>query len=449
MSESDKGLPFALSLTASRATEISLVGGKGANLARLKQAEFPVPEGFVVTTAAYSALLTESDIPDRIRALESLDPQDTEATAEAGGALRDAIQSLSLPSEVQTAIKDSVADTGVDKAYAARSSATAEDLPSASFAGQHETLLNVQGEEEVAEAVRTCMASLFTDRAITYRARNDIPHDQVSLAVVVQEMTHPDASGILFTADPTTGERSVAVIDAGFGLGEAQVGGAVTGDHVRIDKATGDILSYDIGDKRVAVQSIPGGGTETIELSAEQRSSRVLSDDQIRALASIAEDVEELFGTPQDIEWALVDGEIVLLQSRPITTLPEQAVASSSDWTVPDSNLAYARVGPAELLPDPLSPLFESLGGPIMTESSVEMAREFLGTDAFSRGTYAFTTVNGYAYYSVSLAPKFLLRILGRGLWRYQKSSVMSGHTGEKQFGPSTFRPWKYGRRRM
>lgn len=416
MSETSSSSPYVVWLRDSAARNPALVGGKAAHLAQLAQAELPVPNGFVVTTTAYHALVDGTDVPELIRTLDDLDPTDTSEITDAGAELRHTIQRLSIPEDIRAAIEDAYHAARPTKSFAVRSSATAEDLPETSFAGQHDTVLNVRDADSLVDAVRTCMASLFTDRAIVYRAHNGIPHDEVALAVVVQEMVEPDASGILFTADPTTGDRTVAVIDAGFGLGEAQVGGAVVSDHARIEKPTGEIQSYDVGDKRIAVQPRRGGGTDPVELPEERRTARVLTDEEVRTLASIGVDVEELLGSPQDIEWALVDGAVVLLQSRPITTLPEQEELPPTEWTVPDSTLAYARVGPAELLPNPLSPLFKSLGEPILTTSSVEMAREFLGSAVFSAETYGVTTINGYAYYYISLDPSVLLRIVCRGL---------------------------------
>lgn len=192
MSRESSTLPYVVQFEDPEARDIALVGGKAVNLARLVQAEFPVPGGFVVTSTAYHAVIDGTGISELVGRLADLDTDDTDAVAKAGAELRDRIQELSFPDEVRSAITDAYTVAGARKSYAARSSATAEDLPEASFAGQHETVLNVQGEDEILKAVRTCMASLFTDRAIVYRARNDIPHDEVTLAVVVQEMLDPD-----------------------------------------------------------------------------------------------------------------------------------------------------------------------------------------------------------------------------------------------------------------
>ncbi len=205
-----------------------------------------------------------------------------------------------------------------EQAYAVRSSATAEDLPAASFTGQQETFLNVRGTDAIVDRVRACMASLFTDRAITYRARNDVSHEEVAIAVVVQRMVSPDVSGILFTADPQTGNRHIASIEAGIGLGAALVSGEVTADTVPVEKRTGEILDYEVGDQQVAVRPTPNGGTETVELDS---TDRVLTDEQVRTLVELGEEIEALFEGLQDIEWCLEDGAFSIVQARPITSL--------------------------------------------------------------------------------------------------------------------------------
>ncbi|MDL5360474.1 PEP/pyruvate-binding domain-containing protein [Halalkalicoccus sp. NIPERK01] len=306
-----------------RATDRSLVGGKGANVARLVAAGLPVPPGFCVTTRVYERLIDDPAIRERIHDLSAIDPADTTALADAGAALRARVEGAEIPTEVRGAIETALDATasGSERAYAVRSSATAEDRPEASFAGQQETYLNVRGADEVVERVRDCMASLFTDRAIAYRARNGVPHEDVAIGVVVQRMVSPDVSGILFTADPTTGNRFVASIDAGRGLGEALVSGLAAGDEVRVDTRTGEILEYEVGDQRVAVRSLPEGGTETIELAPADRAERVLTDEQVRSLVGLGTRIEALFGCPQDVEWCLADGEFSVVQARPITSL--------------------------------------------------------------------------------------------------------------------------------
>ena len=314
---------YVVSFDDARATNRALVGGKGANLAQLVEADLPVPTGFCVTTAAYEELIDDPAIKDAIDELTGLDPSDTAAIADAGSALRARIQKRSVPEEIRDAIETALDEIKSDpeQTYAVRSSATAEDLPEASFAGQQETFLNVRDADEIIARVRACMASLFTDRAISYRATNDIPHEEVSLAVVVQRMVTSDVSGILFTADPQTGNRHIASIEAGIGLGEALVSGEVTADNVRVETRTGEVLNYEVEDQQSAVRPTPEGGTETVELDSTDRTSRVLTVKQIQTLVDLGKEIEALFESPQDVEWCLDEGELYIVQSRPITSL--------------------------------------------------------------------------------------------------------------------------------
>lgn len=341
------------------ATDRALVGGKGANLARLVGAGLPVPAGFCVTTAAYEALIDDPAIQEAIGELLKLDPTDTEAIADAGSTLRTRIQERSVPKPVRDAVEDALNEIASDseQAYAVRSSATAEDLPEASFAGQQETFLNVCGTDEIIDRVRDCMASLFTDRAIAYRARNDIFHEDVALAVVVQQMVAPDVSGILFTADPQTGNRHVTTIEAGIGLGEALVSGEATADSVRVDTQTGEILDYEVGDQQVAIRPSPKGGTETVELDADDRTTRVLSTDQIRTLVKIGEEIQALFEYPQDIEWCLEDGKFTVVQARPITSLFPVPSPEPTD----DNLHVYYSMGHGQAFAEAMPPLVRDI----------------------------------------------------------------------------------------
>jgi len=291
-----KSTKAIVSLEDAVARDFSLVGGKAVNLAKLISAGISVPEGFCVTTTVYHDLINDQKIIGLINELETIKLTETDQLNNLAAKIREQIQAKGLSTEVKQAIKN-LLDT--EELYALRSSATAEDLPTLSFAGQHDTVLNVSGIEAVTEAVLKCLASLFTDRAVAYRATNKIAHRKVSMAVVVQRMIKADASGVLFTADPTTGKRTVASIDAAFGLGEAIVSGKVTADNVRVDRKSGEILEY----------------------RAESRDSRVLSDQQVKALISHGEEIERLFGTPQDIEWSIAGEHFWILQARPITTL--------------------------------------------------------------------------------------------------------------------------------
>ncbi|MGH3976888.1 MAG: PEP/pyruvate-binding domain-containing protein, partial [Pseudonocardiaceae bacterium] len=287
---------------------LPVAGGKAANLGELIRAGFPVPPGFCITTAAYQQVAA---------AAFDLDAQDTGLIAEQA---RTAILTASIPTAIADAVDHAYRALGDDVPVAVRSSATAEDLPWASFAGQQDTYLNIVGVDALLDAVHRCWASLWTDRAVSYRTTNGIDHATVRLAVVVQQMIEPRVAGVLFTADPVTGHRAHTVIDASPGLGEAVVSGAVNPDHFVVD-AAGTVLERRLGDKRVVIRSLAGGGTEQVmrPAGAEQP---CLGDEQIRDLAALGQRVQEHYGAPQDIEWALDGaGSLWLTQARPITTL--------------------------------------------------------------------------------------------------------------------------------
>ena len=235
--------------------DLGLVGGKGANLGEMTRAGFPVPGGFCVTTDAFRAFLEGAgDTAALFARLAALNPEDTEAVRRAGDETRARLRTAPIPDAVSAVVEAAWRDAGADHSYAVRSSATAEDLPGASFAGQQDTYLNVRGREALLEKVRNCWVSLFTDRAISYRARNGFDHRRVLLSVVVQRMVFPEVSGILFTADPIDGRRQVVSIDAGFGLGEALVSGLVSAGLYKVDKRTGDLIEKKIARKTLAIR---------------------------------------------------------------------------------------------------------------------------------------------------------------------------------------------------
>jgi rifampicin phosphotransferase len=305
------------------AGDTPIVGGKGANLGALACAGVPVPPGFCVTTRAYELFVAQlPDADARFRELDTLDGADVDAARRGAEAMRAALDKLPMPDDVAAAVRESWRVLGADQPLAARSSATAEDLPGASFAGQQDTYLNVRGETALLDAVRRCWISLFTDRAVLYRARNGFGHRAVKLAVVVQKLIDPEVSGILFTADPVSGHRGIASIDAGFGLGEALVSGLIDADLYKVDRRSCRILLAQPGDKAVAIRSVPGGGTRQEPLADAQRSARALNDAQVLALVDVGERVERLYDSePQDIEWCIAGGKIFVVQARPITSL--------------------------------------------------------------------------------------------------------------------------------
>ncbi|MFJ4227104.1 PEP/pyruvate-binding domain-containing protein [Paenarthrobacter nicotinovorans] len=299
------------------------VGGKAANLGELASAGLPVPPGFCLTTEAYRRALSASGLDEVCEALKSTSTADLPGLNLLAGRARSLVLEAGLPSDVAAAVRSAYQGLGNEAPVAVRSSATAEDLPFASFAGQQDTYLNVVGVDSVLDAVGRCWASLWTDRAVTYRATNGIDHASAALAVVVQVMVDSVAAGVMFTANPVTGKRSEAVIDASPGLGEAVVSGAVNPDQYVVDLTNSAILKRTVGDRQVEIRSVPGGGTERRERArAETGIQPCLSDRQIRELAGLGRLVEEHYGAPQDTEWALdADGKLWLTQARPITTL--------------------------------------------------------------------------------------------------------------------------------
>jgi phosphohistidine swiveling domain-containing protein len=310
--------PLVLPLSAIDASLLPLVGGKAANLGELLRAGLPVPDGFCVTTAAYELASQQASLEQLLHELAMTQPGDTARLEHYAAAARAALLAVSIPTPIVEAIREAYRES---LPVAVRSSATAEDLPFASFAGQQETYLNVIGLEALLDAVRRCWASLWTDRAVSYRVSNHIDPLTVRLAVVVEHMVNAAVAGVLFTANPLTGRRHQAVIDANPGLGEAVVSGAVNPDHFVVNAASGEIVERRLGEKQVLIRALSGGGTERVE-SAEQSKLSSLTGEQIIALAKLGMQVETRFGTPQDIEWAIDDeGKLWLVQSRPITTL--------------------------------------------------------------------------------------------------------------------------------
>ena len=294
-------------------------GGKGMNLARLTRAGFAVPRGFIISTDAYREFVSVNRwLPAILSGVADLSADDASALERTSAQIRAAFSAGKIPEEVESAIRAAYANLQ-DIPVAVRSSATAEDLPDLSFAGQQDTYLNVIGVGQVLEAVIHCWSSLWTARAIGYRIRNGIDHKEAALAVIVQEMVQSEASGVLFTANPLTGLRSETVIDATLGLGEALVSGQVEPDHYVVDTINRRILTKTLGAKKISTRGKAGGGVETIEESAEAH--QALSDENILQLAEIGGQIQKEYGFPQDIEWALLENKIYVLQSRPITSL--------------------------------------------------------------------------------------------------------------------------------
>ncbi|MDR3541452.1 MAG: phosphoenolpyruvate synthase [Desulfosporosinus sp.] len=302
-------------------TKFAMVGGKGANLGELSRIEgIQVPEGFCVTTEAYKAIIENiKEFNSLLDQLSLLKTDNRKGISEISAKIRNVIEEIDIPEDIDQEITSSLAQLGNNNAYAVRSSATAEDLPTASFAGQQDTYLNIIGKEAILRHISKCWASLFTDRAVTYRIQNNFGHRKVQLSVVIQKMLFPEAAGILFTADPINSNRKVTSIDASFGLGEALVSGLVNPDIYKV--RDGIIVDKKISAKKMAIYALKEGGTEEKRIEDECQNKQTLSDEQILQLEQMGRKIEGYFGRPQDIEWCLYENKFFIVQSRPITTL--------------------------------------------------------------------------------------------------------------------------------
>ncbi|ELZ50525.1 phosphoenolpyruvate synthase [Halorubrum distributum JCM 9100] len=309
------------------ADDVGTVGGKAASLGELIGAGLPVPPGFAVTAGTYRTFIEEAGIDDELFDAVDVDPEDSAALREAEARAEELILDTPFPEEVREEILEqyrAMAEDGEEAFVAVRSSATAEDLPDSSFAGQQETFLNVR-EDDLLRRVKECWASLFTQRAIYYRQQRGFPHSEVDIAVVVQRMVDADKSGVMFTSHPSTGEPQVT-IEAAWGLGEAVVSGTVSPDNYVYDRERGEVDQVTVADKKVEmVKDEETGETVQLDVDEDRRNERVLSDADIGDLVELGELVEDHYGAPQDVEWAIYDGEIYMLQSRPITTIQEDA----------------------------------------------------------------------------------------------------------------------------
>src|SRR5436190_7543684 len=332
-------------------TQVAVAGGKGAHLGELSRIEgIRVPAGVCVTTDAFRRVLEDTpSIDDRLDRLSRLDPDDREAIRTRSAELRRTLEGIVIPDDLAAAITGALARLGERATYAVRSSATAEDLPAASFAGQQDTYLNVVGLAATLRHVSRCWASLFTERAVTYRLRHGLDHRKLHMAVVVQQMVFPQAAGVLFTADPVTSNRKVASVEAGFGLGEALVSGLVNADVYKV--RDGDIVATTVAAKQRAIYASPGGGTHEQPIAPAQQEQPALTDAQVVQLAQLGRRIEAHFGCPQDIEWCLADDGFQIVQSRPITTL----------FPIPDvgdgGNHVYVSVGHQQMMTDAMKPL--------------------------------------------------------------------------------------------
>ncbi|MEG9295656.1 phosphoenolpyruvate synthase [Mangrovibacillus sp. Mu-81] len=342
---------LALGFQEIEQNQLMIVGGKGLNLGELSKIEgIQVPDGFCVTTAGYQKAVAQNGtylaLLDR---LTLLSVEDRDQIADISKKIRKIIMEADIPSEVVKTVTHYLSRFGEEHAYAVRSSATAEDLPHASFAGQQDSYLNIIGKEAIMQHISRCWASLFTERAVIYRIKNGFDLRRVHISVIIQKMVFPQASGILFTADPITSNRKMLSIDAGFGLGEALVSGLVSADCYKVQE--GKIVDKRIVAKKVAVYGRKDGGTETKRISPDRQTAQTLTEQQILQLEQIGRQIEAYFGRPQDIEWCLVDDTFYIVQSRPITTL----------YPIPEANdqedHVYVSVGHQQMMTDPMKPL--------------------------------------------------------------------------------------------
>ncbi|MCW2904732.1 MAG: phosphoenolpyruvate synthase, partial [Streptosporangiaceae bacterium] len=336
-------------------TNVADAGGKGAHLGELSRIDgIRVPDGFCVTTDAFQRVVAEApSIDAQLDLLSRVKPDDHAAIRTLSADIRRVVEGVAVPDDLVAAISETLARLGEHASYAVRSSATAEDLPTASFAGQQDSYLNIVGLAAILRHVRRCWASLFTERAVTYRRRNGFDHRKVRMAVVVQQMVFPDAAGILFTADPVTSNRKIATVEAGWGLGEALVSGLVAGDvyTVRDDQ----VVTTAVATKPRFVQASPGGGTQDAPIEPQRQTQPALTDAQVVRLVQLGRRIEAHFGRPQDIEWCLVGDDFHIVQSRPITTL--FPIPTTDD----QENHVYVSVGHGQMMTDAMKPLGLSL----------------------------------------------------------------------------------------
>jgi pyruvate,water dikinase len=350
--DGSKGGEYVRSLATISRGDIATAGGKGANLGELTAAGFPVPAGFVVTVEAYRRFAEAGRLTEEIaRRIQGLDVEDTERLDESSASLRDLVRHTRVPVDVRESIIDAYhelsGNTGTRTPFVAvRSSATAEDAASFSFAGMFQSFLDVRGDEALLDAVLGCWASAFTSRVVYYRARNHLETDPL-VAVVVQQMAESDKSGVVFTADPSSGDRGHIVIEAAWGLGEVVVGGQVAPDRHLIDKATLQVLETRLGKKSfMLVRDAEAGGAHRVELTGDPReSNQALTSEEIRSIAELAVRIEGHYGVPQDIEFAIERGRLYITQTRPITTLPATAATPPSSATEEPSRLLLRGLG--------------------------------------------------------------------------------------------------------
>lgn len=391
-------------------SQLSVVGGKGVNLGELSRIDgIQVPEGFCITTFAYKKVVENNkNFNSLLEELSHLKVEDREKICEISGQIRKLIEDITIPKDIEEGITTFIKKFGEKNAFAVRSSATAEDLPLASFAGQQDTYLNIIGKDSIIHHVSKCWASLFTDRAVIYRMQNNFDHRKVYLSVVIQMMVFPEASGIMFTADPISANRKVVSIDASYGLGEALVSGLVNADIYKVKESK--IIDKKISTKKIAIYGLKQGGTEQRDIENQRQNIQTLTDQQILQLEQIGRKVEKYFGRPQDIEWCIHEGNIYIVQSRPITTL--YPVPEVKD----DKTHVFFSFGHRQMMTEAMSPLsmtffavlFKMMvdtpmyyaGGRIYVDSSNELSSPIM-RKSFVKGLAAVDVLMQNAYYNI------------------------------------------------
>jgi phosphohistidine swiveling domain-containing protein len=388
------------------------VGGKGVWLARLSVAGLPIPTGFHITTAAYRRFVIENRLQPAItKALGGVDAHQPATLEAAAQAIREAFIAGRMPEEIHVAVSLAYANLpGGFPAVAVRSSATTEDQPSPSFAGQQTTYLNISSITALFEAIKRCWASLWTARAIAYRTQHQVEIKSLAMAVVVQVLVPAQASGVLFTAHPTSGARDQAVIHANWGLGETVAAGLVTPDLITIDKATGGVLERQVADKKVWAVRV-SQGTEVQPLPPHLRKKPALDDEAARRLVQLGMQIESMFHRPVDIEWTYLNGEFAIVQARPVAALPEGPALPRLDWSVPNPKARYLRASIVELLPDPLSPLFATLGRRYISQGTQRLICSLGGSKDGSSEEW-LNVLNGYAYLTYRFTPSQFWKML-------------------------------------
>ncbi len=420
---------YTLPLLHKQAT-LEMVGGKGMSLSKLLTAGIPVPEGFHVTTASYKIFVEKNHIQPHInKLLDGIDSNNTSQLENVSTQIGMLFHNGEMPQEVSDAIKTAYAGLG-NIAVAVRSSATAEDLPDASFAGQQETYLNIQGENEVLDAVKRCWASLWTACAIAYRVKNGIKQEIVALAVVVQKLVFSDASGVMFTLNPINGRRSAMIVNAAWGLGESVVSSLVTPDTIVVDKNAERIVSYEAANKEIMTVRT-SDGTEEIPTPEQLRKKHALTRNQVMRLTQLGEKIEKYYEMPMDVEWALEKDKLYIVQARPITVLPPE-------WTLPEKDVIYTKGSLAEHLPNPVTPLFATLGLEIVNRASALLWIDMFGKSAkkLLPENGAYTIINGYVYLSANSKPLLIAvkSLSPRSLRRALTNSVARWETARKEF---------------